>query len=112
MLSVRRIFVYYKKYGYKTIVMGASFQARIRSCIEGRDRLTIGPEVLRSQRQYREHRCQARSHRSFSARMRNYLWTTFRWMMCKDAMATEKLAEGIRKFAVISLSEKFPIIPS
>ena len=34
---------------------------------------------------------------------------TFRWMMCKDAMATEKLAEGIRKFAVDI--EKYTILP-
>merc|ERR1719376_1622445 len=76
-ISVTKIYNYYKKYGYKTIVMGASFRnvGQIKA-LAGCDNLTISPKLLDALNK-----------------------TQFRWLLNEDAMATEKLAEGIRKFA-------------
>jgi transaldolase len=100
--SVTRIYNYYKKYGYKTQVMGASFR-NVNQIVRlaGSDLLTISPELLDQLEQaegvlYRELdpvKAQA------SKEQRLHLdEKTFRWMHNEDAMATEKLAEGIRKF--------------
>jgi transaldolase len=100
--SVRRIYNYYKKFGYKTQVMGASFRnvnqiVRLAGC----DLLTISPELLKELENTEGTvkrkldpvtACDSKEQR---LRLDD---KTFRWMHNEDAMATEKLAEGIRKF--------------
>ncbi len=100
--SVTRIYNYYKKYGYKTQVMGASFRntnqiIRLAGC----DLLTISPELL-DQLQKTEGTLDrkldpAKAQASKDERL-HLDEKTFRWMHNEDAMATDKLAEGIRKF--------------
>jgi transaldolase len=100
--SVTRIYDYYKKYGYKTQVMGASFRnvnqiERLAGC----DLLTISPELLDKleqtdgvlDRQLDPVKAQAVQEPRLHLDEK-----TFRWMHNEDAMATDKLAEGIRKF--------------
>jgi len=100
--SVTRIYNYYKKFGYKTQVMGASFRnvnqvIRLAGC----DLLTISPELL-DQLEEAEgavNRALNPNRTVASKEPRLFLdEKTFRWMHNEDAMATEKLAEGIRKF--------------
>lgn len=99
-LSVRRIYQYYKEYGYSTTVMGASFR-NIGEIIElaGCDRLTIGPNFL-EELQKAEGKLERRLHYSGAVKPRppSMIEAEFRWEMNEDAMATEKLAEGIRGF--------------
>jgi transaldolase len=98
--SVTRIYNYYKANGYATVVMGASFrnQGQIEQ-LAGCDRLTISPELLQQlseDTQTLERRLQPGA----SAEPRQSLdEAAFRWALNEDAMATEKLAEGIRQFA-------------
>jgi len=100
--SVTRIYNYYKKFGYKTQVMGASFR-NINQIVRlaGSDLLTISPELLEKLEQSEgtlERKLDpATAQRSKEERV-NLEEKTFRWMHNEDAMATEKLAEGIRKF--------------
>jgi transaldolase len=100
--SVTRIYNYYKKYGYKTQVMGASFR-NINQIIRlaGSDLLTISPDLL-DQLQKGDGTVERRlSPATAGASQEERLSLTekaFRWMHNEDAMATEKLAEGIRKF--------------
>jgi len=99
--SVTRIYNYYKKYGYKTQVMGASFRnpnqiVRLAGC----DLLTISPELLDQLEQadgVLERRLDPKKAESNDPQLR-LSEKAFRWMHNEDAMATEKLAEGIRKF--------------
>ncbi len=100
--SVARIYSYYKKYGYKTQVMGASFRnvnqiVRLAGC----DLLTISPELLdQLERTEGALDCKldpVKAQRTNDEHLR-LDERTFRWMHNEDAMATEKLAEGIRKF--------------
>ena len=100
--SVTRIYNYYKRYGYKTQVMGASFRntnqiIRLAGC----DLLTISPELLeelsRSQGELDRTLDPAKANASTEERI-TLDEKTFRWMHNEDAMATEKLAENIRKF--------------
>ncbi|MCU1724889.1 MULTISPECIES: transaldolase [unclassified Pseudomonas] len=98
--SVTRIYNYYKANGYDTVVMGASF--RNLSQIEelaGCDRLTISPDLL--QKLSEDQGTLARKLApGASAEPRLTLnESQFRWAFNEDAMATEKLAEGIRLFA-------------
>jgi transaldolase len=100
--SVTRIYNYYKKFGYKTQVMGASFR-NVNQIVRlaGYDLLTISPELLKElentdgtlQRELDP--VAARKSQEQRLRLEE---KTFRWMHNEDAMATEKLAEGIRKF--------------
>ena len=99
--SVTRIYNYYKKYGYKTQVMGASFR-KIEQIIAlaGCDLLTIAPDLLDKLAKAegelpRRSRPTKRSSRT--SRRSTLDEKTFRWMHNEDAMATDKLAEGIRK---------------
>ncbi|KXS14768.1 transaldolase [Gonapodya prolifera JEL478] len=102
--SVSRIFNYYKRYGYKTIVMGASF--RNTSEIEelaGCDFLTISPQLLGELA--KDSKPLAQKLIASSAATLDIPKVTFvddevkfRWEMNEDAMATEKLSEGIRNF--------------
>ena len=100
-ISVSRIFNYYKQHGYKTIVMGASFRntGEIRE-LAGCDCLTIGPsllEELENTEQPLEQKLYAEKPASDDPKL-ILDEMTFRWLMNEDAMATEKLAEGIRNF--------------
>ncbi len=100
--SVTRIYNYYKKYGYKTQVMGASFRNVNQIFrLAGADLLTISPELLEQleqgegilDRQLDPVKAQASKEQHLHLDEK-----AFRWMHNEDAMATEKLAEGIRKF--------------
>lgn len=100
--SVRRIFEYYKQFGYKTEVMGASFRntGQIVS-LAGCDLLTISPALL-AQLQGSDDPVPvrldaAKPHDSESQKI-DLDEAQFRFALNEDAMATEKLAEGIRAF--------------
>src|SRR5262252_5942871 len=100
--SVTRIYNYYKKYGYKTQVMGASFR-NVNQIVRlaGSDLLTISPDLLDQLEQTEgsvERKLDpATAQVSKDDRLR-LSEKAFRWMHNEDPMATEKLAEGIRKF--------------
>ena len=100
--SVTRIYNYYKKHGYPTQVMGASFRkAGQIVALAGCDLLTIAPDLLD-----KLSKAEGEIPRRISpeeARKQNISKVSldekaFRWMHNEDAMATEKLAEGIRRF--------------
>jgi transaldolase len=101
-VSVTRIYNYYKKYGYKTQVMGASFR-NVNQILRlaGSDLLTISPDLLdqleRTEGVVERKLDPANAKASKDERLR-LTEKAFRWMHNEDAMATEKLAEGIRKF--------------
>ena len=110
--SVREIYTYYKKFGYKTEVMGASFR-NVGQIIElaGCDLLTISPELLdklsKSQEPI-ERKLDPAKAKEADVRRLKLDEKTFRYLLNDDAMATEKTAEGIRKFAAdIVKLEKF-----
>lgn len=102
-VSVTAIFNYYKKFGYNTIVMGASFRNtdEIRE-LAGCDRLTISPQLLEELSGSTEpvvQKLDASKSATMSISKIEMNEKVFRWMMNEDPMATEKLAEGIRNFA-------------
>ncbi len=102
-ISVANIYNYYKKFNYRTQVMGASFR-NIDEILElaGCDLLTISPNLLHELSQGEE-----AVHRKLDPKNAHHLKLerhtldekSFRWMVNESSMATEKLAEGIRKFA-------------
>jgi transaldolase len=101
-VSVRSIYAYYKNYDIKTVVMGASFRniGEI-TALAGCDRLTISPQLLAELAKDEgplPRRLDPASPGAAPARI-DLDEKLFRWMMNEDAMATEKLAEGIRQFA-------------
>ncbi|HET9049026.1 MAG TPA: transaldolase [Chiayiivirga sp.] len=100
--SVTRIWQYYKQHGYATVVMGASFRSTAQVlALAGCDRLTISPDLLAAMAQ-----SDADVERALNdAGVRQappiaLCESSFRWQHNEDAMATEKLAEGIRNFAI------------
>jgi transaldolase len=100
--SVTRIYNYYKKYGYKTQVMGASFRNMNQIVrLAGSDLLTISPDLLdqleKSEGVLERKLDPATAQASKDEQLR-LTEKSFRWMHNEDPMATEKLAEGIRKF--------------
>jgi transaldolase len=101
--SVTRIYNYYKKYGYKTQVMGASFR-NVNQIVRlaGSDLLTISPELLveleQTQGTVERKLDPAKAAKASKEEQLRLSESAFRWMHNEDAMATEKLAEGIRKF--------------
>ncbi|KGK19527.1 transaldolase [Vibrio navarrensis] len=101
-LSVTKIYNYYKEYGYKTVVMGASFR-NIGEILElaGCDRLTIAPALL-AELEAAEGEVVEKLVDSKGAAERPAAMThaEFLWEHNQDPMAVEKLAEGIRNFAV------------
>ncbi len=111
-LSVKRIYQYYKKFGFKTVVMGASFRntGEIEQ-LAGCDRLTIGPNFLEDlQNDNSELTQKLSTNMPFPEEMEKIHMDekTFRWLLNEDAMATEKLAEGIRNFSKdLILLEKY-----
>ncbi len=102
-LSVREVYSYYKAHGIKTVVMGASFRniGEIEA-LAGCDRLTISPELLKElstdQGELTRKLEPQRAAKQAPAKI-DMDEKTFRLMLNMDAMATEKLAEGIRQFA-------------
>ena len=100
--SVTRIWNHYKRHDYATVVMGASFRNTGEVlALAGCDRLTISPDLLAALEQSND----AVPRALVDAGTRDaapapLAETAFRWQHNEDAMATEKLAEGIRKFAV------------
>lgn len=100
-LSVTRIYEYYKKHGYNTVVMGASFRNKGEIAeLAGCDRLTISPALLQELQDSQEPLPIKLSPGEVSNESVTPLTEqAFRWEMNEDAMATEKLAEGIRNFA-------------
>ena len=99
--SVKRIYEYYKTHGYETVVMGASFRNTGEiEALAGCDRLTISPALLEALAADDGVLPRALDPASNSGEGRVVLHEeAFRWAMNEDAMATEKLAEGIRNFA-------------
>jgi len=100
--SVTRIYTYYKKHGYKTQVMGASFRKVEQIlALAGCDLLTIAPDLLDKlakapgpvERKLSVERAKSQNIEKIAMDEK-----TFRWMHNDDAMATDKLAEGIRRF--------------
>lgn len=103
--SVKRIFNYYKKFGYKTIVMGASFRntGEIKA-LAGCDFLTIAPKLLEELANSTEELpkvLDAATAASVTEEKVLYVddEKTFRFLFNEDAMSTDKLADGIRKFS-------------
>ena len=102
--SVREIFYYYKKFGYKTEVMGASFR-NIEEIIElaGCDLLTISPALL-SELENSEGKLEKKLKPEDAEAMQieqiNLDEKDFRWMHNQDEMAVEKLSDGIRRFTI------------
>jgi transaldolase len=100
--SVTGIYNYYKKFGYKTQVMGASFR-NVNQIIRlaGADLLTISPELLDQLEQTEgavKRELDPENAKAPTGDRLHLDEKTFRWLHNEDAMATEKLAEGIRKF--------------
>ncbi|EGA85554.1 Tal1p [Saccharomyces cerevisiae VL3] len=104
-ISVKKIYNYYKKYGYKTIVMGASFRStdEIKN-LAGVDYLTISPALLDKLMNSTEpfpRVLDPVSAKKEAGDKISYISdeSKFRFDLNEDAMATEKLSEGIRKFS-------------
>jgi transaldolase len=101
-LSVTKIYNYYKEHGYNTVVMGASFR-NIGEILElaGCDRLTIAPQLL-AELEAAEGNVEAKLVATTDVKERPAAMTQpeFLWEHNQDAMAVEKLAEGIRNFAI------------
>ena len=100
--SVTTIYNYYKKFGYDTSVMGASFRNKDEIMeLSGCDLLTIAPslmEELRNTEGHLERKLDAGAAKHCDLQRLAITEATFRWQLNQDAMATEKLAEGIRGF--------------
>ncbi|MFM9269245.1 transaldolase [Halomonas elongata] len=98
--SVRRIFEHFKGHGYETVVMGASFRNSGEIlALAGCDRLTISPALLGELAETRaplERQLTPLDAETQAPEPQDE--AEFRWALNEDAMATEKLAEGIRKF--------------
>ncbi|MGO1298602.1 MAG: transaldolase [Vibrio sp.] len=100
--SVTKIYEYYKEHGYDTVVMGASFR-NIGEILElaGCDRLTISPNLLQeledAEGELVEKLVDSKGSKAAPAKMTH---SEFLWEHNQDPMAVEKLAEGIRNFAV------------
>ena len=102
--SVQRIYDYYKKFDYKTEVMGASFR-KVEQIVEltGSDLLTIAPDLLeklaKAEGELQPKLTVERAKQSDIKKI-HMDEKTFRWMQNEDAMANDKLSEGIRNFNV------------
>jgi len=105
-VSVTSIYNYYKKFGYKTVVMGASFRnvGEIKE-LAGCDLLTISPALLKDLDASNEKvsvKLTVDAARNTKMSKIDMNEKVFRWMLNEDQMATEKLSEGIRNFAADS----------
>ncbi|MCW8865680.1 MAG: transaldolase [Colwellia sp.] len=101
-VSVTSIYNYYKAQGYNTVVMGASFRNKGEIlALAGCDRLTISPQLMDELAQSHDTVEQKLTPSTVQASNEAPLTEgQFRWQMNDDAMATEKLSEGIRNFAI------------
>lgn len=100
-ISVTRIYNYYKEYGYNTVVMGASFR-NVGEITElaGCDRLTIAPALLKELQENSTALVRKLEYKGeVKAKPQPLTEAEFYWQHNSDAMAVEKLADGIRKFA-------------
>lgn len=101
--SVTEIFHYFKKFGYKTQIMGASFRnAEEILELAGCDLLTISPHLLKELQEAQgpvPRKLDAKESAHLSLEKIELDEKKFRWLLNENAMATEKLSEGIRKFA-------------
>ena len=110
--SVQEIYSYYKKFGHKTEVMGASFRnvGQIRE-LAGCDALTISPELMKELAESQEplaRKLDPEKAKQAKIEKLEMDEKKFRWLLNENAMATEKTSEGIRKFAAdIVKLEKF-----
>lgn len=101
-ISVTNIYNYYKQYGYNTVVMGASFR-NVGEITElaGCDRLTIAPALLKELQENTTALVRKLSYTGeVKAKPQPLSESEFYWLHNSDPMAVEKLADGIRKFAV------------
>jgi transaldolase len=102
-LSVTRIYNYYKHHGYSTVVMGASFRNKDEILeLAGCDLLTIAPALMHELEEAEgdvPRKLDPATAKVMAIESLPMHESSFRWMMNEDAMATEKLAEGIRNFA-------------
>ncbi|WP_422931252.1 transaldolase [Singulisphaera sp. PoT] len=100
--SVTKIYNYFKKFGYKTQVMGASFRKVEQiTDLAGCDLLTISPDLLAKLQQGAGEvtpKLTAESAKASDAKKIELDEKTYRWMHNEDAMAVDKLSDGIRKF--------------
>jgi transaldolase len=100
--SVTRIYNYYKKHGYATQVMGASFRKTGQIlALAGCDLLTIAPDLLQKLSASSEpvqRKLSVEAAQKLSIPRVDLDEKSFRWMQNDDAMSTDKLAEGIRRF--------------
>ena len=105
--SVRRIYAYYKKFGYKTEVMGASFRTPGQVLeLAGCDLLTISPDLLQKLQDSSDPVTRKLSPdlaKDDAIERVGVDEPTFRFLVNDEAMASEKLAEGIRQFAADAL---------
>ena len=107
--SVTRIYNYYKKYGYKTVVMGASFRnvSEIKA-LSGCDLLTISPNLLAELNKevgtQLNRALTVEKAKASDIPKTHYDEKKFRWDLNEDQMATDKLSEGIRKFAADAIT--------
>ncbi|CAB3367866.1 Hypothetical predicted protein [Cloeon dipterum] len=102
-VSVTRIYNYYKKFNYKTVVMGASFRniGEVKA-LAGCDLLTISPKLLEELDSSNEPvpiKLSSEKAKSSSEKKIELSEEQFRWMLNEDQMATDKLSDGIRKFS-------------
>lgn len=101
-ISVTKIYNYYKEYGYNTVVMGASFR-NVGEITElaGCDRLTIAPALLKELQENSTALVRKLEYKGeVKAKPQPLTEAEFYWQHNSDPMAVEKLADGIRKFAV------------
>jgi transaldolase len=105
--SVRRIYDYYKRHGYETTVMGASFRNTDQIlALAGCDLLTIAPSLMDELAEAKgevPRRLDPQDAAEQGETRVSFNESGFRWELNDDAMATEKLAEGIRNFAADSV---------
>jgi transaldolase len=100
--SVHKIYNYFKKFGFETQVMGASFRNTGEIvALAGCDLLTISPDILEKLEESNEPLVRVLSPEAAKGMEIEKIPVdekSFRWLLNEDAMATDKLAEGIRKF--------------
>lgn len=101
--SVREIYTYYKRFGYETEVMGASFRNKGEILeLAGCDLLTISPTLLgelATSTDPVERKLEPAAARKAKVKRVSFDEKSFRWALNEDQMATEKLSDGIRQFA-------------
>lgn len=101
-LSVKKIYTYYRKFGYDTEIMGASFRNTSQILeLAGCDLLTISPDLLQKLSDTQTSiTCKLNKEAALASDITRIAADekTFRFLLNEDAMATEKLSEGIRAF--------------